>query len=210
MNNESTVYVWDIYVRIFHWALLILFFTAYFSGEEENLVHIYSGYAVLGLIIFRVFWGFAGSQYARFSNFIYPPSEFIRYLKTLISGSPKRYLGHNPAGGYMVVALLLSLFAVTLSGLKVYAIEEGRGPFAGGNPEIKIITSVHADRDEYYNEEENNEDVENEEEFWEEIHEISTNITLFLIFLHIAGVFLACHLHKENLIMAMITGRKKA
>jgi len=110
---------------------------------------------------------------------------------------------------------LASLFVVTISGLKVYAIEEGLGPLARVTTELPIISNAYASRDEddekmeykQYSDQERN---ENEEEFWEEIHEASTYFTLFLIFLHVAGVIVASKLHNENLIKAMITGKKKS
>ena len=216
MGNENTVKVWDILVRIFHWSLVITFVIAYITSEEENIWHIYSGYAVLGLITFRVLWGIIGTRYARFSDFIYSPGSVFKYIKALKDRNPERYIGHNPAGGWMIIVMLVCLFVVTISGLKVYAIEEGRGPFAGITIDHDIIKDAYADRYEddddtgrrygRHDEKEN----EKEEEFWEEIHEISTNIMLFLIFLHIAGVVVSSKLHNENLVKAMITGKKNA
>ncbi len=205
MKNENTIQVWDILIRTFHWSLVVSFVIAYFTAEEENIWHIYSGYAVLGLIIFRVIWGLIGSKYARFGNFIYSPGVVIQYIKELIEKRPKHYVGHNPAGGYMIMALILSLFVVSVSGLKVYAVEEGLGPLALINAEITITNNAYADQDEN-----NDGHDDHEEEFWEEIHEVSTNFTLFLIFLHIAGVLVSSRLHDENLVKAMITGKKKA
>ncbi len=207
MNNAQTVKVWDILVRLFHWSLVVSFIIAYFTDDEGNIWHIYSGYTVLGLILFRVLWGLIGTRYARFSHFVYSPATVFRYLRSLLGPEPKHYTGHNPAGGWMVIALLISLFVVTLSGLKVYAIEEGKGPFADNQHEITLIARAHADEDEL--EAEKHEHDESEEEFWEEIHETSTNFTLILIFLHIAGVIVASRLHHENLVKAMFTGRKQ-
>ena len=205
MADKNEIKVWDILVRVFHWSLVIAFIIAYFTAEEENIWHIYAGYTVLGLISFRVVWGFVGSKYARFSNFIYSPKMVFQYLKELTANQPKYYLGHNPAGGWMIILLLLSLFVVTISGLKVYAIEEGKGPLAGSNESMMIINKAYASGHE------DEEDEEDEaEELWEEIHEISTNLTLVLIVLHIIGVVVASKLHKENLVKAMITGKKKA
>jgi len=220
MGNENTVKVWDILVRIFHWSLVISFVIAYLTSEEKNICHIYSGYTVFGLITFRVLWGIIGSRYARFSDFIYSPGVVFKYIKESISKTPTHYVGHNPAGGWMIIALLVSLFIVSISGLKLYAIEEGRGPLAG-NTDLSIINNAYADRDEHEEGNENdeheskengqhNEEHEQEEEFWEEIHEVSTNVILLLIILHIAGVVVANRLHNENLIKAMITGKKKA
>lgn len=199
MNNE--IRVWDPLVRLFHWGLVLSFTLAYFSGDEESSLHIYSGYAVLGLIAFRLLWGLIGSRNARFSSFVRSPGTVIRYLKDLAAGRPKRYLGHNPAGGWMVVALLLTLLVVTVSGLKVYAIEEGLGPLAGAAPALTVISVAHADDDEH-------DEDEASEEFWEEVHEVSANLMLLLIFLHVTGVIISGRLHKEQLVKAMITGKK--
>jgi len=213
MNNQTTVRVWDILIRLFHWSLVASFIVAYLTSEEENLWHIYSGYTVLGLIIFRLIWGFIGTKYARFSDFIRSPAVVCQYVKDLRAGHPPHYLGHNPLGGWMVMALLLTLFVVTLSGLKVYAIEEGKGPFAGVQSiELTPIAAAYAE-DEDEDEDEGDEDREQkpneaDEEFWEEIHEASTNLMLLLIALHVFGVILSGRLHKENLVKAMLTGNK--
>ncbi len=137
----------------------------------------------------------------------------ISYLKGLITGKIKHYTGHNPAAGWMIIALLISLFIVTISGLKVYAIEEGLGPLAEVNTELSIISSAYADWDEDDEKEEYKQYRDNgknnqDEEFWEEVHEAPTNFTLLLIFLHITSVIVASKLHNENLIKAMITGKK--
>ena len=201
MGEKKEVEVWDVLVRLFHWSLVISFFIAYFTADEENIWHIYAGYTVLALICFRLIWGFIGTRHARFIDFVYSPKTVIQYLKELLTKHPKHYLGHNPAGGWMVILLLISLFVVSVSGLKIYAIEEGKGPLADSN-KITLISQSYADDDE--DEEHENE----EEEFWEEIHEASTNFTLLLIFLHIVGVILASKLHNENLIKSMISGKK--
>lgn len=201
MTNKNLVPVWDILVRVFHWSLVLAFVIAYLTEDDFEDLHAYSGYVVLGLISFRVLWGFIGTRYARFSNFVYPFAETKSYLSSLLTREPKHYLGHNPAGGLMVIALLLSLFATTLSGLKVYGIE-GHGPLADNNVELMIISEARAD-DEH-------EGKENpEEEFWEEIHEFFAEFTLLLIFIHIVGVLLASLIHGENLVRGMVTGKKE-
>ncbi|TCK17873.1 cytochrome b [Thiogranum longum] len=202
MKNE--IRVWDPLVRIFHWSLVAGFTIAYLTGEEESSLHIYSGYAVLGLITFRVVWGFIGTRYARFSDFIYSQHAVSRYLKSLVSRKPEHYVGHNPAGGWMVIIMLASLFVVSISGLKLYAVEEGLGPLAGPLPAVTIISPAHADDNE--DEREGNESGAGK--FWEEIHEASTNFMLFLVFLHITGVIISGRLHDENLVKAMLTGKK--
>ena len=209
---SKVIRVWDPLVRIFHWGLVLAFVVAYLSGDEENSVHIYSGYVVAGLIAFRLIWGFIGTRYARFSNFIHSPLAVIRYLKDLLFRRPKHYIGHNPAGGWMVMALLLTLIGGTFSGLKVYAIEEGRGPLAGGAPSVSIISQALADSDDDddHDRHEKGHHDDEEEEFWEEIHEASSNFMLLLIALHVAGVIVAGRLHGENLVKAMINGKKTA
>ena len=208
MSNE--IRVWDPLVRIFHWGLVLAFTVAYLSGDEESSLHIYSGYVVLGLISFRVLWGVVGTRYARFSNFVYSPGTVIQYLKGLAAKKPKHYMGHNPAAGWMVITMLLSLFVVTVSGLKVYAIEEGLGPLAGESPALTFISSAYADdEDNEHGKNENGHGEDEEaEEFWEEIHEVSSNFMLLLIFLHITGVIVSGRLHNEHLVKAMLTGKK--
>lgn len=193
--------VWDPLVRIFHWGLVLTFSIAYFSGDEENNLHIVAGYVIFGLISFRILWGLIGTRFARFSNFVYSPGSVIKYIKDSAAGRPKYYIGHNPAGGVMVIALLLSLLVVTYSGLKVYAIEEGAGPLAQQSTEISFIKLAYADDDKHEEHE--------QEELWEEIHEAFANFVLFLVILHIAGVLIAGKLHDENLIKGMLTGKKK-
>ena len=207
MNNETSIKVWDIFIRIFHWSLVLAFTVAYFTSEEENPWHIYAGYTVLGLVIFRLIWGFVGSQHARFSNFVCSPANVFRYIGALRAGTAQHYLGHNPLGGWMVVVLLSTLLVVTISGLKVYAIEEGRGPLAGNQPILGVITAAHTEED-GNTDEETSASTEEDEEFWEEIHEGSTNFMLLLIGLHLIGVILSSKLHKENLVKAMLTGKK--
>jgi len=90
------------------------------TGDDDSLLHIYAGYAVIGLVLFLILWGFVATEHARFNDFIFGPSKVIKYLKSIASNTPRRYVGHNPAGGYMVVLLLVTLIIVTFIGLKVY------------------------------------------------------------------------------------------
>ena len=201
MNNKKLIPVWDIFVRIFHWSLVLTFTIAFLTEDDFETLHAYAGYAVLGLISFRVIWGFIGSRYARFSNFIYPISEVKKYLTSLRSPEPINYLGHNPAGGLMIMVLLFSLFGTTLSGLKVYGLE-GHGPLADNGFDISIISEAYADNDDEH-------EGSEEEELWEEIHELFANFTLLLVFIHVAGVLSSSIVHGENLVRAMVTGKKE-
>ena len=209
MTEKNLIPVWDILVRIFHWSLVLTFTIAYLTEDDFEDLHVYAGYAVLGLICFRVLWGFIGSRYARFSNFIYPISEVKNYLSSLLTNKPKHYLGHNPAGGLMIMAMLVSLFATTISGLKIYGVQ-GYGPLADNGMELSIISEAHAHGDNKHEDEKDGikKEESEEEEFWEEIHEFFSNFTLLLIFIHIAGVVVASRIHGENLVRAMVTGKK--
>ena len=109
MKQSGTIQVWDIAVRIFHWSLVLAYAIAWLTEDFEE-PHEIAGYVVLGLISFRVVWGFIGTKHARFSDFIYAPASIVQYLKSLLTTHPKHYLGHNPAGGAMIILLLLSLF----------------------------------------------------------------------------------------------------
>jgi len=214
--ESKTVRVWDLPVRVFHWSLVILFTLAYFTGDEENQLHIYSGYAVLGLVLFRILWGFIGTRYARFADFIYKPGSVIEYLKRLKSSSPQRYIGHTPPGGWMILALLASLLLTSVTGLQVYGLE-GNGPLAADATTIGVISPAYANEDDEDEERERGhseaageQENESDEEFWEELHEFFANLTVLLVLLHVAGVVISSRLHGENLVKAMISGRKAA
>jgi cytochrome b len=116
MRETQTVKVWDPLVRIFHWSLVGLFAFSYFTGDEWKKAHVYSGYAIIGLIAIRVIWGLVGSRHARFADFIYSPRTVLTFLVDTMRMRAKRYLGHNPAGGMMVVALLLTVSAIATTG----------------------------------------------------------------------------------------------
>lgn len=210
---KQKIYVWDPIVRLFHWTLVAAFTIAYFTGDEESLVHIYAGYVVLALIAVRLVWGFVGSRHARFTDFIRSPRLAFEYLVGLITGSVKNYVGHSPAAGWMVIALLVSLFLTSVTGLQVYGLE-GHGPLAQQavvetragptGPGYAWITQADAREDEGMGGKEGDEG----EDFWEEVHEVVANLTVFLIVLHLLGVALSSYRHRQNLVRAMVTGYK--
>ncbi|WP_299176508.1 cytochrome b/b6 domain-containing protein [uncultured Neptuniibacter sp.] len=206
MDTDNRIYVWDKFVRLFHWSLVLLFMLCYISGDEIEWVHVNAGYIITGLISLRIIWGLIGSRYAKFHQFIYSPRSILNYTKSLFGGKPKHYLGHNPLGGVMVLTMLLTLTTITFSGLKLYAVEEGLGPFASVSEQsLSIISSAYGD-DEWDFKERDHDD--HEEDFWEDIHEASANLMLFLIILHIAGVIISSRVHDESLVKAMINGYK--
>ncbi len=184
--QQKQVTVWDPLVRIFHWSLVSAFFIAYFTEDDLLDLHVYAGYVVAGLLVFRLTWGLVGSRHARFTDFVKRPREVWAYLKSIVGQHPRRYLGHNPAGGAMIIALLSSLVLVTISGIVIYSIEESAGPLGAS------LSGVS--------------------EFWEdvveELHEFFSNATLVLVFFHVTGVLIASLQHKENLVKSMVNGRK--
>jgi cytochrome b len=218
MNNADTkeVYVWDLLVRIFHWSLVAAFLIAYFvEAEDQTLaVHVWAGYAVGGLVILRIIWGFVGTKHARFIDFLFGPFAAIRYLFDLIRGHSKRYLGHSPAGAWMVFMLLLGLAGTVLSGIALYAEEENKGPLAPlfADSEITWETTVFtpAYADEYEDYKSEGKVREKNSELFEEVHEVLANLTVILLILHIGGVILASIVHRENIVRSMISGKKRA
>jgi cytochrome b len=184
--RPGQVKVWDAFVRVAHWLLLVGFLLAYFTEDDLLTVHVWAGYVVGAIVLLRVAWGFAGPEYARFSSFLCGPGKAARYLVDLLRRQGMRYLGHSPAGGAMVILLLISLAATVWSGLTVYAYDRGAGPLAG------LFARGGA-----------------QEKFWEGLHEFLANFTLVLVGLHIAGVVLASFVHRENLVRAMVTGYKR-
>lgn len=116
------ILVWDIPTRVFHWALALSFAGAFLTAETERFrdVHVALGYLMLGLIVFRLAWGFAGTRYARFASFLFKPAQVIDYLRSLLQRHPQHYVGHNPAGGLAIFLLLGLGLTTALSGVLLY------------------------------------------------------------------------------------------
>lgn len=167
--------VWDPFVRVFHWLLAAGFVVNYFElVREGKSAHQVVGYVMLGLVAARVVWGLVGPRHARFSDFVRAPREVADYLLRMVRHRDERHLGHNPAGGIMVLALLAS---VLLTGL----------------------TGWLGTTDWYFG-----------SDFMEEAHEVAANALLALVILHVLGVVHASWRHRENLVLSMLTGRKRA
>jgi cytochrome b len=116
-TGPRLIIVWDLFVRIFHWSLVIAFATAWYTGGIWDQPHLAAGYLVLALILARIVWGFVGSRYALFSDFVHQPRVILRYMADMMRWRAQRYLGHNPAGGAMVIALLAILLALSITGI---------------------------------------------------------------------------------------------
>jgi len=205
------VRVWDPLVRLFHWSLVASFAIAWISGDDGEDVHEIAGYVVLGLVAFRIVWGFAGTRHARFSDFVRGPGTVARYLASLLTAHPIHYLGHNPAGGWMVVALLAVNLALCVSGLELIATE-GRGPLAAVELPVDALlpAAALANGDDERRGRGRGRGGADAEDFWEDVHEVLASLALALVLVHVAGVVVSSRLHRENLVRAMFTGRKSA
>lgn len=202
MTNHHTteITVWDPLVRLFHWTLVLAFALAYctqsewfehfrdrFDEEGLQVVHVWAGYTIVALLLFRLLWGFMGPRYARFSDFAYGPRTVLAYVKNVLTLRAERHLGHNPAGGLMIIVLLISLTMVVTAGLLLYGADKGLGPLAG----LLSNSSEGAVR------------------AFKKLHEFFADFTVLLIAGHLIGVVWESLLHRENLTRAMITGRKR-
>ena len=165
--------VWDGVVRVGHWTLAASVILAWATHEGGGRWHEWIGYVALATALLRILWGFAGSRYARFAQFVYPPKTTIAYAGSLLKGNEPRYIGHNPLGGWMVVVLLVTVAASGFTGW--------------------LFTT-----DRFWG-----------EEWLEELHGAISNALLPLVSLHLAGVIFTSWKHRENLVRAMLTGRKR-
>jgi cytochrome b len=167
------ILVWDWPVRIGHGLLAGGFCLAWLTSESETwrLVHVVAGAVVIAVATFRLLWGFFGSTYARFSNFLRGPSGVVAYLHSLLKLQPTHFTGHNPAGGWAIMALLL--LAILTSGAGWLLYED-----LGGH-------------------------------WLEALHEALAAGLLAVVVIHLAGVFSGSLLHGENLLRAMLNGRKQ-
>ena len=171
-SQSATVRVWDPFVRIFHWSLVGLFVLAFATGDETEWLHLAAGYAIAGLVALRILWGFVGPRHARFADFVRSPQAIVAYLSGVATGRAPRHLGHNPAGGAMVLALIAMITAIAVTGF--------------------MMTT-----DSYWG-----------AEWVEDLHEGLVYATLGLVGLHVSGVVLTGLAHRENLVKAMVTGKK--
>lgn len=186
--KAKKVRVWDLPIRLFHWTLAILLAVSYFSGRAGEAwmnLHFWSGYAILTLLLFRIAWGFVGSTTARFSNFVRGPVAAASYLKDLILGRSSYDPGHNPAGGLMVVVLILAVLAQVTAGLFSADTDMGlvNGPLANlvADRWVDRLTAFHS--------------------YW-------VNVLIALVAIHVLAVLVYLVWKRQNLIGPMVTGRK--
>jgi cytochrome b len=202
-GTSGKVRVWDPLVRAFHWSLVVVFAVAWLTADELQTVHEVAGYAVAALVALRLVWGVVGSRYARFAQFLKGPRETLAYLGDVSRGKERRYLGHNPAGAAMIVALLVTLSGTAFTGWLMKEPERmAMLPDTGW-----IVSPAWADGD---GEERDNGERGEAEGPLKEVHETLANLMLLLVALHVGGVVLASFRHRENLARAMVTGDKRA
>ena len=172
-DTDATLRVWDPLVRIFHWsvALGVVINTVLLEGGKAP--HRYVGYAVAAALAVRIVWGFVGSVHARFSDFVTSPLVAVSHLRAVVVRRDRRYLGHNPAGAAMIVALMILLAATCLTGWM-----QGLDAFWGV-------------------------------EWVQETHEICANLIIAMAAVHVLGAIAESLAHRENLVLSMITGRKR-
>jgi len=175
--------VWDPFVRLFHWSLTIFFFLAYYLEGDRIELHSHAGYTAVLLVLFRIGWGFFGTDTARFASFVASPAVVFAYLRRLVRRRSERVLGHDPAGAVMILILLASILITGFSGMSLFAME-GSGPLVGTFV-VRLPGSVV-----------------------EAVHEFFADFTLAMICVHVVGVLVTSMLHRENLIRAMFTGKK--
>lgn len=186
-QDNQQIKIWDVPVRLFHWSLVFGFMLAYISAEVGILdAHVWIGYLLIALLLFRVLWGFIGSQYSRFRSFMFSPAETIGYVKSIRAGRSTHYYGHNPAGALMVFGLLALLGAIFASGLVTLAVIDYEGP-------LLFLANQVSDDTSY---------------FFRHAHDFFVDVALFLIPLHLLGVVAGSLQHKENLARSMVTGMK--
>lgn len=185
---RATVPVWDAPTRAFHWFLALAVavgaVTGFFAPEWMLGLHVWSGYGLGALLIFRVVWAFFGSEYSRVDSFAFPPRMVIHHLRELLTGRAAHSIGHNPAGAAMIFALAVVLAGILVTGLITLGGQEKQGFLAG----IVPYTLGHGAK---------------------EVHEALTNLLLVLVALHVGGVIMESLRSRSNLVAAMMTGRKR-
>lgn len=185
MTATGSTRIWDLPLRLFHWLLVALIAFSWWSGEEHYMEwHRLSGYAILALLVFRLWWGFTGSRTARFSQFVRGPGAVLTYAKTLFSSGRDTADGHNPLGGWSVIAMLLAIAAMVVAGLFAVDVDGWEsGPLA-------YWVSFEQGRSAA------------------EFHETVFNVIMALIILHVAAIVFYLAVKRMNLVRPMITGRR--
>jgi cytochrome b len=193
--QDAEIRVWDRFVRLAHWLLALVVIIDW-ATDEPRWVHVWLGYLALAIVLLRIGWGFIGTEHARFKDFVVGPRFAFDYLAGLVRFTSKRYVGHSPAGGVMVIALLIMIGVTVVTGMINLAQDEGTGPLASVVSKVERPPRVPGQR--------------RPQLLSKQVHETAANVTLILVVFHVAGVVLASFVHRENLVRSMITGRKRS
>ncbi len=186
--TDSKRLIWDLPLRLFHWLLVASMIASYATaklGFDWMRWHFYLGYWTIGLLVFRVLWGFCGPRHARFSSFVRKPSAIWLYLRNLFNKSGSRSIGHNPVGGLMVVLMLLLVAVQAATGLFTSDDVVWTGPY---NPAVSASTASTLSF----------------------LHDINFNIILSVVGLHLAAIIFYAFYKKQNLIVPMLHGHVPA
>lgn len=186
-ESGRLIRVWDLPTRLFHWLLVTFVLVSFVTGTIGGAwmpYHIRSGCAVLGLLMFRLVWGFVGGRHARFSAFVRAPGAVLRYARTLFKTAAPRHLGHNPLGGWSVLAMLLVLSVQAVTGL--FANDD---IFTEG-PLYSWVSKATSD-------------------WLTHIHKLNQGVVLLLVGVHVIAVLFYLIMKHENLIQPMFTGCKR-
>ncbi len=189
MSEQSqtlhTVPVWDLPTRLFHWTLVLLMIGQWWTARQDSTMgwHLWGGYIVLTLVLFRLVWGVVGSETVRFTGFVRGPGTVLVYFKALLCGQTPHYLGHNPMGGWSIVAMLALLLIQTITGLFANDDISIEGPLYGW---VSKNTS----------------------DWLTTVHKFNFNALLALIAVHLSAVFFYLLVKRENLIHPMLSGDK--
>jgi len=186
-SRERDTEIWDLSTRIFHWTLVLLVGINLFligpRGGFQTIFHFVAGYAIAGLLVFRLAWGFVGSPRSRFADFLRRWPVVKAYLDRLIRFDPPHSVGHNPLGGWMIAVLLTTLTGMIVTGLFA-AGRRAAGPLAAAIPLPMAV-------------------------ILRDLHSLLSNFLIALIVAHVLGVVVEWFLTGDNLVKAMVTGRKK-
>jgi len=145
-SDAERIKVWDLFVRVFHWSFAVAIIFAWLSHEWRGggrFLHVWFGYGALGLVGLRIVWGVIGTRHARFTDFVQTPVNDVRYLASLATGREKRYLGHNPLGGLMVIALMLATLGLGLTGY--YMTQRGAALLGLGRRDLQHLHGLIGD-----------------------------------------------------------------
>jgi len=189
-NSEKPpriIIVWDFPTRLFHWLLVIFVIISFVTGKiggNAMQYHAWSGFTILTLLLFRLVWGFVGSRESRFMTFIRGPSAVVRYATTLLRSDSTHYLGHNPLGGWSIIAMIFALL-----------VQAGTGLFANDDivtqgPLFNWVSKATSD-------------------WLTRIHKLNQVLIIALVSIHILALLFYFFYKRENLVKPMITGFKQ-